>query len=57
MTISSYDIVRAYKKNCPHVRLTRDEELELSRLVHIYAEQFAISKALARQALPPTGDT
>ena len=32
MNIISHDFAKAFEKNCPNVRLTRDEQLELSRL-------------------------
>ena len=36
--INSYDIVRAFQKNCPGVRMTKDEIEELGRLIFKYGK-------------------
>ena len=38
MGINSYEIVAAFKRNCPKVRLTKDEEKELARLIKVYGD-------------------
>jgi hypothetical protein len=30
--MTSHDFLRAFEKNCPNVRMTKDERVELSRL-------------------------
>ena len=35
MELSGFEVLNAFKKNCPLVRFIRDEELELVRLINV----------------------
>ena len=37
--ISGFSILAAFKKNCPNVRMTREEEDELVRLINLVKKE------------------
>lgn len=51
MNVNAWGMVRTFKKNCPHVRLIVEEEVELARLFTVAiedAERFGREEQAAR---------